>query len=94
LFIRIVNRQIDGDVAVDFKLLKSYRKNDRSKQKHFKTWTVRNSDAKCKQASLQFIEDVRWDLNQIAEAARKRAKLLNTVKKLFVLHGVSPKLRR
>lgn len=95
MFIRIMQRQVDHDVAFDFKLLESYRDIDgKTRQKHIKTWTYRESHMKFRQASLQFIEDFRWDLKQIAEAEGKRTELLNVVKRFFLSHGMNPKLRR
>jgi hypothetical protein len=90
-----MQRQLVGDVAFDFKLLKAYRDTDgKARQKHIKTWTYRKSCTKFRQASLQFIEDFRWDLKQIAEAQGQRAEFLNVVKKFFLAHGMNPKLRR
>jgi hypothetical protein len=95
MFIRIIKRQLNTDVAIDFKLLMSFRDEDcKTKHKHIKTWTIRNSHLCFRQTCLQFIEDVRWDLWQINEAEGQRAKLLNAVKKFFVLHGINPQLRR
>lgn len=90
-----MQREIAEDVAYDFKLLKSYRDTDgKPRQRHIKTWTCRKSCTKFRQASLQFIEDFRWDLKQIAETQGQRSAFLNIVKKFFRSHGMIPQLRR
>ena len=79
MFIRVVRRKLRDDIALDFKLLESYRPTPEQAPKHrfLKSWTIRQSDILA--MGDTFLDDVEWDLD-ILMPKMEQKKILAKVK--------------
>ena len=79
MFIRVVERQLRYDTALDFKLLESYRPEPDQSPKHrfIRQWTIRQVDLKL-WGKDSFLDDVERDLNTSTcrRASRRKPCLL------------------
>jgi|GEM_PF-2305844 hypothetical protein len=79
MFIRVVRRKIRDDIALDIKLLESYRPAPEQAPKHrfVKNWTIRQGDIWA--MGDTFLDDVEWDLDYLAPKGEQK-KILAKVK--------------
>ncbi len=82
MFIRVVERQLKFDVALDFKLLESYRPAPDQPPKHrfIRQWTVRQHDLKL-WGKDSFLRDVERDLEYSDLPKGEQKKALSAVRK-------------
>ncbi len=80
MFIRVVKRKLRYDVALDFKLLESYRPAPDQPPKHrfLKNWTIRQDDIWAMGEYL--VGDIEYDLFTLAPDHEQK-KILTQVKK-------------
>jgi len=83
MFIRVVKRKLKNDIALDFKLLESYRSEPGAapKHRHKKTWVIRQSDVGFKYDQDRLLEDIECDLAYYDLPKAKQTKLVSAVKK-------------
>jgi hypothetical protein len=86
MFVRVVKRKLRDDVALDFKLLESYRPEPghTPKQRFLKQWTIRKDDIWA--MSDMFLDDVEFDLDYLAPVNEQK-KILGVVKKILRREG-------
>jgi hypothetical protein len=79
MFIRVVRRKLRDNVALDIKLLESYRPTPEQAPKHrfVKNWTIRQGDIWA--MGDTFLDDVEWDLDNLAPEGEQK-KILTKVK--------------
>lgn len=82
MFVRVVERQLKFDTALDFKLLESYRPKPDQPPKHrfLKSWTVRRNDLRLF-GKGSFLDDVERDLEYSDLPKGDQKKALSAVKK-------------
>jgi hypothetical protein len=82
MFIRVVERQLKYDTALDFKLLESYRPAPDQPPKHrfIRQWTIRQVDLKL-WGKDSFLDDVERDLEYTDLPKSEQQKALSAVKK-------------
>ncbi len=82
MFIRVVERQLRYDTALDFKLLESYRPAPDQPPKHrfIQQWTIRQVDLKL-WGKDSFLDDVEHDLEYSDLPKGEQKKALSAVKK-------------
>ncbi len=82
MFIRVIRRKLKYETALDIKLLESYRPTPEQMPKHrfVKNWTIRQDDIWA--MSDTFLEDVEWDLNNLAPEGEQK-KILAKVKQIL-----------
>ena len=82
MFIRVIRRKLKHDIALDIKLLESYRPTPEQAPKHkfVKNWTIRQSDIWA--MGDTFLDDVEWDLDNLAQENEQK-KILAKVKKVL-----------
>jgi hypothetical protein len=81
MFVRVVKRKLRYDMALDFKLLESYRPapSQPSKHRFLKNWTIRQGCLAWDKDD--FLDDVEYDLDYIGLPSSKQKKALSAVKK-------------
>jgi hypothetical protein len=86
MFVRVVKRRLRDDVALDFKLLESYRPAPGQPPKHrfLKSWTIRQSDLAWDRDD--FLSDVELDLEYSGLAKSVQKKALSAVKKALHMY--------
>ncbi len=86
MFVRVVKRRLRDDVALDFKLLESYRPAPGRSPKHrfLKNWTIRQGDLVWERDD--FLSDVELDLEYSGLTRSAQKKALSAVKKAMRLH--------
>ncbi len=82
MFIRVVRRKIRDDIALDIKLLESYRPTPEQAPRHkfLKGWTIRQGDVLA--IGDAFLDDVEWDLDNLAPKSEQK-KILAKVKRVL-----------
>jgi hypothetical protein len=82
MFVRVVERELKDDMALDFKLLESYRPAPDQHPKHrfLKGWTIRQGDIKF-WGKDNFLDDVERDLEYSELARGDQKKALVAVRK-------------
>ena len=82
MFIRVVRRKLRDDIALDIKLLESYRPTPEQAPKHrfVKSWTIRQGDIWA--MGDAFLDDVEWDLDYLAPKSEQK-KILAKVRKIL-----------
>ena len=82
MFIRVVERQLRYDTALDFKLLESYRPEPDQSPKHrfIRQWTIRQVDLKL-WGKDSFLDDVERDIEYFDLSKSEQKKALSAVKK-------------
>ena len=83
MFVRVVKRKLRDGVALDFKLLESYRlkPGQAPKQRFLKQWTIRQGDIWSMKDT--FLDDVKFDLDYFAPG--KVTGLLGAVEEILRL---------
>ena len=82
MFIRVVRRKLKYDMALDIKLLDSYRPTPKQTPKHkfVKSWTIRQGDIWG--IGDAFLDDVEWELDNLAPKSEQK-KILAKVKQVL-----------
>jgi hypothetical protein len=82
MFVRVVERRLRYDTALDFKLLESYRPTPDQPPKHrfIQQWTIRRGDIAL-WGKDSFLDDVERDLEYSGMSSSGRKKALSAVKK-------------
>ncbi len=82
MFIRVVERQLRYDTALDFKLLESYRPalDQPPKHRFIQQWTIRRHDLKL-WGKDSLLDDVEHDLEYSDLPKSEQKKALSAVKK-------------
>jgi hypothetical protein len=82
MFIRVVERQLRYDAALDFKLLESYRPTPDQPSKHrfIQQWTIRQGDIAF-WGKDSFLKDVERDLEYSGVSSSEQKKALSAIKK-------------
>jgi len=72
MFIRVVRRKLKYDIALDIKLLESYRPTPEQAPKHkfMKNWSIRQGDIWA--MGDTFLDDVVCDLDNLARRANRK----------------------
>jgi len=82
MFIRVVRRKLKYDIALDIKLLESYRPTPEQTPRHkfVKNWSIRQGDIWA--MGDTFLGDVEWDLDMLAPESEQK-KILAKVKQIL-----------
>ena len=88
MFVRVVKRKLRNDVALDFKLLESYRPElgQTPRQRFLKQWTIRKDDIWAMGDML--LEDVEFDLDNLAPGKERKYQSASFKKCMGRLHYV------
>ena len=86
MFVRVVKRRLRDDVALDFKLLESYRPAPGQPPKHrfLKSWTIRQGGLA--RDRDDFLSDVELDLEYSGLARISQKRDLSAVKKALRMY--------
>jgi hypothetical protein len=86
MFVRVVKRRLRDDLALDFKLLESYRPAPGQPPKHrfLKSWTIRQGDLAWDRND--FLGDVELDLEYSGLARISQKRALSAVKKALRMY--------
>ena len=78
MFIKIKQRKLQCDTAIDVLLLSSYRASGANQPKHrfIKQWTTRKSDLVRPNRRQWFLDDVEYDLTTLVPDCEKRQEIL------------------
>jgi hypothetical protein len=83
MFIKVKQRKLQRDTAIDVLLLFSYRASgaNQPKQRFIKQWTTRKSDLARPNRRQWFLDDVEYELTTLVPDCEKRQEILIALQK-------------